>query len=114
MDILARAKQKSELAQLLDFYGSLLPEATAEALALTAEEDLSLSEIAEQMGISRQGVHDRLQRGEEQLRHYEQQLGLIAKWEEQKQRLQELHRDLSQGRVSEADRLVQSWLSELE
>lgn len=76
---------KSKAAWLLDFYAELLPQTTARVLHDSLEEDLSLAEIASQEGMSRQAIHDRLQRGLEQLEHYEEKLGLLARyqWEEQ-------------------------------
>ncbi len=68
-----------ELNLLHDFYGSLLTGKTADVVRLSLEENFSLSEIAERLGISRQGVHDHLKRGIQQLRHYESKLGLLEK-----------------------------------
>ena len=49
-------------SMLLDFYGELLTDKQRECLDLHYNEDLSLSEIAEQLGISRQGVWDNIRR----------------------------------------------------
>jgi len=68
-----------ELAWLLDFYGALLTERQRTLLSLHCEEDLSLAEIAEQEGISRQGVHDTLHRAEAQLYALEEKLGMLAR-----------------------------------
>ena len=62
---------------LCDIYGSLLSEKQRNALDLY--EDLSLSEIAENTGISRQGVRDQLAHAEIQLTFYEDALGLLEK-----------------------------------
>ncbi len=66
---------------LLDFYGELLTEKQTDALHSYYEEDCSLSEIAENMGISRQGVRDFIKRGEAQLIEYEEKLGLSKRFE---------------------------------
>lgn len=72
---------------LLDFYGNLLTPRQRQALSLHYNEDLSLAEIAEQQGISRQGVHDALQRGEATLDRYEERLGMLKRYQQMKTRL---------------------------
>ena len=64
----------------MDFYGPLLTEHRREILALYCEEDMSFQEIAEQMGISRQGVHDAVKAAEAQLNRYEAALGLADRY----------------------------------
>ena len=68
---------------LLDFYGNLLTEKTRNTLELYLDDDLSLKEIAEDANISRQGVHDTVKRGLNQLREYEAKLGLAEKFSNQ-------------------------------
>ena len=75
------------LGWLLDRYGAFLTRRQQTLLNLHVNEDLSLAEIAEQEGISRQGVHDALKRGEEQLLAYEARLGLLATQREAMERL---------------------------
>ena len=73
---------KVEYASMLyDFYGSLLNESQREVMALYHEDDMSLSEIAEQLGQSRQAVHYTLRKAEKALKSYEQKLGLVASYE---------------------------------
>ena len=72
-----------EDGMLLDFYGNLLTEKTRNTLELYLDEDLTLTEIADSLNISRQGVHDTVQRGLGQLREYEEKLGLIEKFSSQ-------------------------------
>ena len=69
-----------EISLLYDFYGELLPARQREVLSLYYEENLSLSEIAEEFGISRQGVHDALKNGEKRLNGYEEKLGLVRRF----------------------------------
>ena len=64
---------------LLDFYGEVLPERTRGILAAYYGDDLSLSEIADGEGISRQGVRHILKKGEEELFFLEDRLGLAAR-----------------------------------
>ncbi|MBR2943123.1 MAG: YlxM family DNA-binding protein [Clostridia bacterium] len=70
-----------EIGWLLSFYGPLLTERQRKLISLYCEEDYSLSEIADREGISRQGVYDAVRRGARQLEAYEQQLGLMARYQ---------------------------------
>ena len=63
-------------AYLLDFYGEALDEHTRSVMRAYYEDDLSLSEIAEDEGISRQGVRHIIKKGEEELLRLENALGL--------------------------------------
>lgn len=63
------------VSALLDFYGPFLSEKQRNLLHHYYDEDLSLSEIAENEQITRQGVRDLIKRGELQLKKYEQECG---------------------------------------
>ncbi len=65
---------------LYDFYGELLTKRQREVMELYHEENLSLAEIADEFGISRQGVYDALKNGEKALSSYEEKLGLVEKF----------------------------------
>lgn len=69
-----------EQALLYDFYGELLTEHQKEVYEQFVLEDLSLSEIAESAGISRQGVHDLIRRCQKSLEGYEEKLHLVEKF----------------------------------
>ena len=69
------------LSLLLDFYGDILSERRRELITLYYDEDLSLSEIAENTGISRQGVRDSIKKSEQELLHLEETLALAARFE---------------------------------
>jgi len=69
-----------QINYLLDFYGDVLPERIRSALRSYYDEDLSLSEIADSAGISRQGVRHLIKRGEEELLTLESHLGLAAQF----------------------------------
>ena len=71
-----------KLAYLLDFYGEVLDEHTRSVIKAYYDDDLSLSEIAEGVGISRQGVRHVIKKGEEQLSFLEERLGLAEHYEE--------------------------------
>lgn len=66
------------IGELFAVYGAILSEKQRLALEFYYNDDLSLSEVAENMGITRQGVRDLLVHGEEQLFLYEEKLGVYA------------------------------------
>ncbi len=66
------------IAYLLDFYGDVLSERIRDMLTMYYCDDLSLAEIADAVGISRQGVRQAIKKGEEELSHLEEMLGLAA------------------------------------
>ena len=73
--------ERVEYASMLyDFYGSLLNKVQSEVMALYHEDNLSLSEIAEELGQTRQAVHYTLRKAEKALESYEERLGLIASY----------------------------------
>ena len=82
-------------AYLLDFYGEALDEHTRSIMRAYYEDDLSLSEIADDEGISRQGVRHIIKKGEEELSRLETSLGLC-----------EHHADLAQV-ASSLSRLIE-------
>ena len=75
---------------LLDFYGELLTDKQRECCELHFNEDLSLAEIAEQCGVSRQGVWDNIRRGTAALEEIEEKTGLIRRFAETQKGLDEL------------------------
>ena len=75
-----------EIGYLLDFYGDILPERRRDILDLYYNDDLSLSEIAEQMGITRQAVRDSIKKTETELFFYEEKLGLRRRFTEAENR----------------------------
>ena len=69
---------------LLDFYGDVLPENQREAMDMFYNGDLSLSEISEICGITRQGVRDRIVKGERTVTELESKLGLAKRFTDMK------------------------------
>ena len=76
-----RLELSAEVSMLFDFYGEMLTKRQQEVVRLYHEENFSLAEIAEELEISRQGVHDTLKKAEKALRSYEDRLGLVARME---------------------------------
>ncbi len=67
------------LSVYYDFYGSFLTEKQARIFDLYYNDDYSLAEIAQEAGISRQGVLDTLKRAQTKLKDMEEKLGLVKK-----------------------------------
>ena len=79
-----------EISFLLDFYGEMLTKKQHDFLEYYYDEDLSLSEIAENEGITRQGVRDAIKRAENQLFDMENRLGLAKRFNEMKLGLEQI------------------------
>ena len=69
-----------EISYLLDFYSEMLTQKQREVIEYYYNDDLSLSEIAMNEGITRQGVRDSIKRAESQLLEMEERLGLCKGW----------------------------------
>jgi len=72
------------IGQLYDFYNALLTEKQQDCLNMHYLQDLSLAEIAEEFGVSRQAIHDILRRAEQTLEDYEEKLGLVARYSQER------------------------------
>lgn len=68
-----------EMTLLFDYYGDLLTERQRMCFDLRHNQDLSLGEIAEELSVSRQGVHDNLSRAEALLRNMEEKTGCVGR-----------------------------------
>ena len=91
----------TQASLLHDFYGQLLSKRQSQVMELYHEENLSLSEIASEFNISRQGVHDALKNAEKALSEYERKLGLVEKFRK------------SSDAVSKIDRIIDSTIDVL-
>lgn len=69
----------TELILLYDYYGDLLTDRQKECFELRYNQDLSLGEIGQELGISRQGVHDNLTRTEALLKNMEAKTGCVRR-----------------------------------
>lgn len=90
-----------ELSFLLDFYGGLLKDRVREVMNLYFNEDLSLTEIGENLGISRQGAQSIVKRGERELSEYEEKLGLAKRFLKLRAMAEELEKAASGEEISE-------------
>ena len=90
-----------KIGYLLDFYGNLLSEKKRTALDRYYNDDLSLAEIAEELGISRQGVRELIKRAEEELLFYEENLQLAERFRKTKEETERLLSLLEDAGVSE-------------
>lgn len=80
-----------EQAMLYDFYGELLGEHQKSVFEEYVLDNLSLGEIAEERGISRQGVHDLIKRADRALKEYEAKLHLVSKFMAVKDRVNRIY-----------------------
>ena len=72
--------QTYRMTMLFDFYGDILPSGSGSCLTCTTTRDLSLAEIAENCGISRQGVRDVIVRAEAAMTELEDKTGLVKRF----------------------------------
>jgi len=103
-------------SMLFDFYGELLTEKQREYYDLHFNEDLSLGEIAEQSGISRQGVWDIIRRADKILTETEEKTGLVRRFQQlrvQVDEIEQLVRSAKEGR-GDMDKLLTEVLNCLE
>lgn len=101
-----------EQTLLYDFYGELLTQHQREVYEDFVNNDLSLGEIAQEQGISRQGVHDIIKRCDKILQEYENKLHLMNKFDETKKGIQEII-SLTELAVNEEDSLLKNKLSSI-
>lgn len=89
-----------EQAMLYDFYGELLTENQKSIYEDAVLNDLSLGEIAQEKGITRQGVHDTIRRCNKILEGYEDKLHLLSKFLHTKDMVNEMNRLIGEYKVS--------------
>ena len=93
-----------EQTLLYDFYGELLTDRQQQVYESVVLEDYSLSEVAENLGISRQGVHVMIKRCNHTLEEYESRLHLVEKFlciRKQVQKIKELAVGYNAGEITE-------------
>lgn len=98
--------RKVELAWLAAFYGGMLTDKQRQVLHLHCEEDMSLGEIAQEAGVSRQGVHDMLTRTAAKLFDMEDKLGMAARFTRMGEGMEQCRTALREKRYDEAEQLL--------
>ena len=99
---------------LLDFYGNLLTDKMRATLDMYLNDDLSLAEIAEEEEISRQGVHDKVKRALSQLKDYEDKLGRVKRFLEQKESISEAIALIDNKKYEDARKVLSKLSEEIE
>ncbi len=107
-------EEKLNISDLLGLYGNLLTEHQAEMMRLYFDCDISLFEISEQFGISRQAVRDALVRGEKTLKDTEAKLGLKYKLDKVRDDIVGVIDALDKDDCKQAKALAENTLSVLE
>lgn len=102
-------EKKLFLNELFDLYAPLLSEKKQDVFLMYYGDDLSLSEISQQTGVSRQGVRDLLERSAAELERYEDALGLSKK----KKRLEQIAASVRPGLCEKETNELKSALSGL-
>jgi len=103
--------KKVDLAFLSAFYGGMLTEKQRRILSLHCEEDLSLGEIAEEVGISRQAVHESLTRAASRLMEMESVLGVAFRFRRMEAGLEEALLYIRKHEYNAAEHLLEELLS---
>ena len=103
--------KKVDLAFLAAFYGALLTENQRRVLSLPCEEDLSLGEIAEELGVSRQSVHESLSRASGRLYELEAALGMAERFRRMEAGLDAALASLRKKDYPGAERVLQDLLT---
>ena len=95
-----------EQTLLYDFYGELLTDHQKQIYEDVVLNDYSFSEVAEEKGISRQGVHDLIKRFNKILQEYESKLHLVEKFVTIKEQIEEMEKSLRETEEPDKEALV--------
>ena len=105
--------KKVEVSMLCDIYGKLLTEKQFEFINDYYNNDLSLSEIAENNNITRQAVRDIIKKGERKLFEYEEKLLFMKKIITQEQKIQAILSELTKIQTNSSDRKIANILDSI-
>ena len=106
-------EKKVIISILLDIYGSMLTDKQYKLLDDYYNNDLSLSEIAENEGITRQAVRDNLKKGENKLFEYEEKLGLMKKQIMQEEQIANILSEISTLTSGSSDKEIADVLEDV-
>mgnify|MGYP000614741191 FL=1 len=98
----------AKTSMLFDIYGGLLTDKKKRVMEMYHEDDMSLSEIAEELEVSRAAVHDSLRSAERLLRSYEDKLGILDDYLRKERLADELRTYISEARDLLAKDMVES------
>ena len=108
-----------EIGLLMDFYGELLTDRQKDIMGLYYNDNLSLSEIAEELEISKQGVQDNIKRAEKSLYEVENKLGLLKRFQNHSDKinsaisiLKEVKQTCVDDRLSEVEDILKELLND--
>lgn len=102
-----------EISMLLQFYGKLLTDKQYSLLDDYYNNDLSLSEIAENLDITRQAVRDNLKKGENKLFEYEEKLNIMKKTMEQEEKIAIILSEINNIKAKSSDKEVSKILEHI-
>ena len=102
-----------EQTLLYDFYGELLTSRQQQVYTNVVLEDYSLSEVAQDLGISRQGVHDMIRRCDKALEEYEEKLHLVDKFLNIRKQVKRIHQIAEESGIEEIAAISNVILEEL-
>ena len=105
--------KKIEISMLWQIYGALLTEKQREYIDYYYNEDLSLAEIAQNDGITRQGVRDIIKKGEKKLFEYEEKLLFMKKTMNQEKQIENILAQLNKIHEDSSDKKVNNILEEV-
>lgn len=105
--------KKVEISMLWQIYGKLLTEKQNEYIDYYYNQDLSLSEIAENDNITRQAVRDIIKKGERKLFEYEEKILFMKKTIDQEQKIQQILFNLTKIQKDSSDKQVSNILEEI-
>jgi predicted DNA-binding protein YlxM (UPF0122 family) len=101
------------LTLLYDFYGELLTNKQKQVFEMHYQNDLSLSEIGEELSISRQAVRDQLKRTEKILIEYEEKLRLVERFQEHQRAVRNMKSILDELAIGETSKEIKEAVSSM-
>ena len=106
-------EEKVKISILCQLYGKLLTEKQYEVLDDYYNNDLSLSEIAENLEITRQAVRDNIKKGENKLLEYEEKLGIMKRFMEQEEKIAVILSEITKIKSKSSDKEVERILEHI-